>query len=108
MIARGRVMKKRLAVLFTLTLSVLVPAQDTSNRAFIAPPESLVLDGVPKLPATLADAAAPYAEYRAAFPTDWHPLRKAMLIATRFGNTYQAHLIDMPAGARQQLTFFAE
>lgn len=31
-----------------------------------------------------------------------------MLIGTRFGNTYQTHLVKMPGGARQQLTFFTE
>ena len=31
-----------------------------------------------------------------------------MVIGTRFGNTYQAHLVRMPGGARQQLTFFTE
>src|SRR5947209_4430431 len=97
-----------LALLFSV--SVLIPAQDASKDAAIAPPESLVLDGIPKLPATLAEAAGRYADYRTAFPTDWypHPERKEMLIATRFGNTYQAHSVEVPAGARQQLTFFAE
>jgi Tol biopolymer transport system component/dienelactone hydrolase len=31
-----------------------------------------------------------------------------LLIGTRFGNTVQAHLVKMPGGARQQLTFSTE
>jgi Tol biopolymer transport system component len=31
-----------------------------------------------------------------------------MIIGTRLGNTYQMHLVKMPGGARQQLTFFPE
>src|SRR5437899_11476723 len=31
-----------------------------------------------------------------------------MLIATRFGDTPQLHLVKMPGGERQQLTFFAD
>src|SRR5260370_32306082 len=31
-----------------------------------------------------------------------------MLIATRFADTAQLHLVKMPGGERQQLTFFAD
>jgi len=36
---------------------------------------------------------------------DWNPLRREMLISTRFGDTPQLHLVKSPGGARQQLTF---
>ena len=74
----------------------------------IAPPENLVVEGVPKIPASLEAALGRYTENRSAFVTDWNPVRREMLIGTRFGNTYQAHLVTMPGGARQQLTFFRE
>jgi dipeptidyl aminopeptidase/acylaminoacyl peptidase len=67
-----------------------------------------VAQGVPPVPATLAEAAGRYSETRSAFPTDWHPQRRELLIGTRFGNTYQAHLVKMPGGARQQLTFSSD
>lgn len=74
----------------------------------IAPPESLMLDNVPKIPAVLAETIGRYTENRNAFQTDWHPTRREMVIGTRFGNTYQAHVVKMPGGARRQLTFFPE
>jgi dipeptidyl aminopeptidase/acylaminoacyl peptidase len=74
----------------------------------ISPAENLVVDGVPKIPASLAEAIGRYTENRDAFQTDWHPKRREMVIGTRFGNTYQAHLVKIPGGARKQLTFFAE
>lgn len=74
----------------------------------VAPGENLVVDGVPKIPAELAETAGRYSENRSAFVTDWHPVKREMIIGTRFGNTYQAHLVEMPGGARQQLTFFPE
>ena len=74
----------------------------------IAPGENLVVDGVPTIPAALAEKIGRYTENRDAFQTDWHPTRREMLIGTRFGNTYQAHIVGMPGGARQQLTFFLE
>jgi dipeptidyl aminopeptidase/acylaminoacyl peptidase len=91
--------------ILSLALGELATAQDGPT---IAPPEPIVVDGVPRIPVAIADAAAPYGESRSAFPTDWHPLRREMLISTRFGNTAQAHLVKMPGGARQQLTFGAE
>ena len=96
-----------LSALF-ISLFFLIPPQQAANEPSIAPPESLVLDNVPNLPASLAETAARYAENRSAFPTDWHPTRREMLIGTRFANTYQAHLVAMPGGARRQLTFFPE
>jgi dipeptidyl aminopeptidase/acylaminoacyl peptidase len=78
------------------------------QQAVVAPPESLVIEGVPPVPASIAELAGRYSENRSAVPADWHPQRRELLISTRFGNTYQAHLVKMPGGARQQLTFFNE
>ena len=80
----------------------------TAQEATVAPPEGIVAEGVPAVPAKLVETAGRYAENRSAFVTSWHPTRREMLIGTRFGNTYQAHLVKQPAGARQQLTFFPE
>ena len=99
-------MKRHLAgLLLVLVFAGFVAAQDSRT---VAPPEPIVAEGVPPVPATLAEAAGRYSETRSAFPTDWHPQRRELLIGTRFGNTYQAHLVKMPGGARQQLTFSAD
>jgi dipeptidyl aminopeptidase/acylaminoacyl peptidase len=74
----------------------------------IAPGENLVVQGVPSIPATLAETAGRYGSYRGAILADWHPGQREMLIATRFGDTPQLHLVKMPGGERQQLTFFAD
>jgi len=99
-------MRKYLALVFAAFLGNAVSIQ--AQEATIASPENIVADGVPKIPVSIAEAAGRYSENRAAFPTDWHPQRREILIGTRFGNTFQAHLVKMPAGARQQLTFFPE
>ena len=87
-----------------LAACICSPAQENT----IAPGENLVVDGVPKIPVSLVETIGRYTENRDAFQTDWHPTRREMLIGTRFGNTYQAHIVKMPGGARQQLTFFPE
>lgn len=99
-------MKRHAALLGCLVLSFAVPL--AAQEATIAPPENMVVEGVPKIPASLVETAGRYSENRSAFPTDWHPQRREILIGTRFGNTYQTHLVKMPGGARQQLTFFTE
>lgn len=76
--------------------------------ATLATPENLVIDGVPGIPVDLPGQVRRYTEARAATFTDWHPSQRAMLIATRFGNTVQIHAVRMPLGARAQLTFFDE
>jgi dipeptidyl aminopeptidase/acylaminoacyl peptidase len=92
-------------LLLILLFAGFVAAQDSR---MVAPPEPIVEDGVPPVSAALADAAGRYSETRSAFPTDWHPQRRELLIGTRFGNTFQAHLVKMPGGARQQLTFSSD
>jgi len=58
----------------------------------IKPGENLVVEGVPAVPAGLADEVWRYTEFRSASFSSWHPTRREMLISTRFGNTNQAHL----------------
>jgi dipeptidyl aminopeptidase/acylaminoacyl peptidase len=74
----------------------------------IEPTDNLVTDGIPAIPAEVAEQVRRYTESRAASFVDWHPTRREMLISTRFGNTPQLHYLKMPGGARTQITFFNE
>jgi dipeptidyl aminopeptidase/acylaminoacyl peptidase len=87
-------------VLWTSSL-VAQPAQ-------IAPGENLVTQGIPSIPAALAQVVDRYTNFRAAALEDWHPRKRALLIGTRFGDTGQIHAVEFPGGARTQLTFFAD
>ncbi len=67
-----------------------------------------VLEDVPEWPAALRDRMLQYLAVR---PTALQSLRDdghAVLITTRFGDTSQVHLVSMPMGAREQVTFFDE
>jgi dipeptidyl aminopeptidase/acylaminoacyl peptidase len=57
---------------------------------------------------SLVDSVKRYTEFRAAVFSSWHPVRREMLIATRFANHAQIHSVQFPLGARKQLTFFSE
>jgi dipeptidyl aminopeptidase/acylaminoacyl peptidase len=74
----------------------------------IVPGDNLVVEGVPRIPATLAEDVARYTEFRSASLQDWHPTRREMLITTRFGDAGQVHRVKMPLGARSQLTFYPD
>lgn len=71
-------------------------------------PDNLVVEGVPPIPAELKKEVGRYLEFRAAAFNSWHPVRREMLITTRFADSAQLHLVKMPGGARRQLTFFAD
>jgi dipeptidyl aminopeptidase/acylaminoacyl peptidase len=74
----------------------------------VAPNENLVVEGVPKIPAALAESVGRYSEFRSADFVSWHPTKRQMLIETRFADTAQVHLVKFPGGARTQLTFFPD
>ncbi len=85
-------------------------AQNTGSaqEAVVAPNENLIVEGVPPIPQALAAQADRYTNFRSAFFASWHPTRREMLISTRFADTFQIHQLKMPAGARTQLTFYAD
>src|SRR5467141_4225852 len=98
--------KKKLILI--LAAMLLVAAAAPAQEPVIVPADNLIVDGVPKIPASLAETAGRYGSYRRASLADWHPTKREMLIATRFAETPQLHLVKMPGGERQQLTFFAD
>lgn len=85
-----------------------VHAQGGGVPRVIAPGDNLVVDGLPPIATALAADVRRYTESRGAGLVDWHPVRREILISTRFGNTAQLHRVKTPGGARTQLTFFDE
>jgi dipeptidyl aminopeptidase/acylaminoacyl peptidase len=95
-------------LILSLAVLLLLAGAAPAQEAVIAPADNLIVDGVPKIPGSLAETAGRYGSYRSASLADWHPTKREMLIATRFAETPQLHLLGMPGGARQQLTFFPD
>jgi dipeptidyl aminopeptidase/acylaminoacyl peptidase len=69
---------------------------------------NLALEGIPGIPDIVAIRLSPYQNIRSAVFADWLPNNLGMLIRTRFAETNQIHLVEMPKGMRRQLTFFDE
>jgi len=83
-------------------------SKESTSPKTLTPSDNLVVDGIPPIPAELAEQVGRYTESRAATFQDWHPTRPEILITTRFGDTSQIHRVIAPGGARTQLTFFPD
>jgi dipeptidyl aminopeptidase/acylaminoacyl peptidase len=93
-----------------LSWSLVLPAAAVlaGPAAEIRPADNLVVEGIPAIPESVAEAASRYTELRFASAESWHPARREMLITTRFGDTVQVHGVRSPGGDRRQLTFFPD
>ncbi len=72
------------------------------------PAGPLVFDGTPPIPATLTANLLRYLEARAANFASISDDGRSVLVITRLGQAAQVHRVDMPLGARTQVTFEAE
>jgi dipeptidyl aminopeptidase/acylaminoacyl peptidase len=93
------------AVAATLAVAALAGAQ---SAPALAPGDNLVVEGVPSIPQTIAEDVRRYTEARSATFEDWHPVRRELLVSTRFADAAQIHAVRIPGGARTQLTFERE
>ncbi len=98
-------MRRPVLLLFASLLFTL-PAFGQS--AILTPGDNLVVEGIPEIPANTAEEVRKYTEGRGASLSSWHPVKREMLISTRFGDTNQVHLVKFPGAVRTQLTFFPE
>src|ERR1700722_11275838 len=97
-------MKSLLRILLVVSLvAAAFPQSDV-----IVPNENLMVEGVPKIPTSVAETVERYTNFRGANLQSWNPASREMLITTRFADTAQVHLVKVPRGARTQLTFYAD
>ena len=69
---------------------------------------NLVMEGVPAIPADIVDGLNRYQNVRSASFRAWTEDGSGIYVATRFADVPQLHRVDIPGGARQQLTFNKE
>jgi dipeptidyl aminopeptidase/acylaminoacyl peptidase len=67
----------------------------------------LTFENIPPAPPELTEKLAGYLSARQATPLAWSP-QGQLLIATRFADVDQLHLVEQAGGARRQLTFLHE
>ena len=61
-----------------------------------------MVENIPAIPLAIAEKANQYGEFRSAGFADWDPVKREMLIITRFADVPQIDLVKMPGGARTQ------
>jgi dipeptidyl aminopeptidase/acylaminoacyl peptidase len=69
---------------------------------------NLVMEDVPPIPQEIVDDLNRYLNVRSANFEGWQEDGSGILIATRFAEVNQLHRVDMPGGARHQLTYYSE
>ncbi|MDX1624093.1 MAG: S9 family peptidase [Gemmatimonadota bacterium] len=102
-------MTRRLALALALLLGAvsLAPAQEAVERREVLD-GTVLLEDVPAIPERIADALNRYQNVRSAGVIDWTADGSGLFVQTRFGDVSQIHKVEMPAGARRQLTYFEE
>jgi dipeptidyl aminopeptidase/acylaminoacyl peptidase len=68
---------------------------------------NLIFDNIPEAPADLTEKLDEYLNARQATPLGWSP-KGQLLIATRFADVNQLHLVERAGGERRQLTYLHE
>lgn len=99
----------RLFALLLASTALPAAAQEAPAPVPAVPiPAAMTAEEMPPIPLELAAQVRPYLESRGAGFAGWDPTTRAVLISTRFANVPQLHRIEMPMGARTQISFEAE
>jgi dipeptidyl aminopeptidase/acylaminoacyl peptidase len=69
---------------------------------------NLVMEDVPEIPEEIATSLNRYQNVRSASFQTWSGDGNSLFINTRFGDVGQLHRVDVPMGARHQVTFYSE
>jgi dipeptidyl aminopeptidase/acylaminoacyl peptidase len=97
-------MKRYFCAIFSFVVAVAWTAAIGAQRIERG---SLLLDDVPPIAPATARRIEEYLSAREAAVVGWSP-QGQLLVATRFGDTTQLHLVERAGGARRQLTFERE
>ena len=101
-------MVRHLRLSFAVAALAALPADAQQPQTRTANDGNVVLDGIPEVPTRIAEQLHRYQNVRSASLADWSSDGNSIYILTRFGQLTQLHRVDMPGGARNQLTFLTE
>lgn len=99
-------MRILLTGLFSLLFTTLGAAAQVQR--WTANDGQLVLEDIPPIPESLPPILSRYQNIRSAGFAGWSSDSKSIFIKTRLGPVTQLHRVDMPGGARYQVTFGEE
>lgn len=90
-----------MALVATIVLAADVQRMTTNNG-------NLIMEDIPPIPDEIVNDLNQYLNVRSANFRDWTADGKGIYVSTRFGDVNQIHRVDMPGGARKQITFYEE
>ena len=79
-----------------------------AQGAVVLPPPAIVTDGVPPIPADVAQAVRPYGEFTPHGMLSWHPQRREILVRRRHNDTVQVHRVSEPGAAPAPITDYPD
>ncbi len=74
----------------------------------LEPGSNLVIQNLPSIPLELVESVKKYTESKPVFASNWHPVKREVLVGKRAGNATQVHLLTAPLGELKQLTNFPD
>jgi len=97
----------RILIITLAGFALALPAIADAERS-VANNGNLVMEDVPEIPADIVQSLNRYQNVRSASFEAWSGDGESLFIDTRFGDVGQIHRVDMPMGARHQVTFYNE
>ena len=93
-----------------LATTLLVACTTPPTGTTVAPPAALLLQGVPPVPRSLAEAVERYTDFAGHSLVDWHPSKRELLVSHRpvGGNSNQLYRISGPGATPEALTSGSE
>ena len=96
---------RRIFLLLAIAAPLIVDSAGSATLAAVR--DNLVFDNIPEPPSGSTEQLDAYLSARQATPLGWSP-KGQLLIATRFGDVDQLHVVDHAGGERRQITFLRD
>jgi uncharacterized DUF497 family protein len=96
------------AFVLGLAMALVAHTLTQAEEPALPVPETIRVQGVPPIPASVRKALNRYQNIRSASFQDWASDGSGMYIITRFADVPQVHFVAQAGGARTQLTFLPE
>jgi dipeptidyl aminopeptidase/acylaminoacyl peptidase len=96
---------RRIFLLLAIAAPLIVDSAGSATLAAVR--DNLVFDNIPEPPSGSTEQLDAYLSARQATPLGWSP-KGQLLIATRFGDVDQLHVVDRAGGERRQITFLRD
>src|SRR5687768_1508375 len=75
-----------------------VEVAGVTKSRILEPGANLVIQNLPPVPLELVESVKKYTEFKGVSASNWHPIKREILVGKRAGNATQVHLLSAPMG----------